>query len=185
RRPPRQPAMRRRAAIAVLVLCVASSPARPQGGSAAVPSQEEVELTADRIVYDWEQRKLLLEGHVVATRGPAIVRAARGSLDRRTGILRLEGGVMAVQGRQVLVTESAEVKIEDGCARLCSPHLGLLGASIPLLLPLSLPLTERQTGLLFPPFQYSAISGFGTEVPLFLPLGRSYDATVAPGFFTG
>ena len=258
--------MRRRAAIAVLFLCAASSPARPQGGSAAVPSQEEVELTADRIVYDWEQRKLLLEGHVVATRGPAIVRAARGSLDRRTGILRLEGGVMAVQGRQVLVTESAvvdlesrtadlgsatmflkdrtapppslltdraavrgagknaliltgkrirrlpsgalvaesvtmtpcdcaaepdfeldssEVKIEDDRARLSSPHLGLLGASIPLLLPLSLPLTERQTGLLFPPFQYSAISGFGTEVPLFLPLGRSYDATVAPGFFTG
>ena len=31
----------------------------------------------------------------------------------------------------------------------------------------------------------SAISGFGTEVPLFLPMGRSYDATVAPGFFTG
>ena len=90
--------MRRRAAIAVLFLCAASSPARPQGGSAAVPSQEEVELTADRIVYDWEQRKLLLEGHVVATRGPAIVRSARGSLDRRTGILRLEGGVMAVQG---------------------------------------------------------------------------------------
>src|SRR2546430_17230307 len=98
--------MRRRAAIAVLFLCAASSPARPQGGSAAVPSQEEVELTADRIVYDWEQRKLLLEGHVVATRGPAIVRAARGSLDRRTGILRLEGGVMAGQGRPGLVTES-------------------------------------------------------------------------------
>ncbi len=54
----------------------------------------------------------------------------------------------------------------------------------PLLLPLSLPLTERQSGLLFPPLQYSAITGFGTEVPLFLTLGRSYDATVAPGFFT-
>jgi LPS-assembly protein len=258
--------MRRRAAIAALFLCAASSPARPQAGSAAISQEEEVELTADRIIYDWEQRKLLLEGHVVATRGPGILRAARGSLDRRTGILHLEGGVLAVQGRQVLVAESAVVDLEsrsadlgsatmflkdrtapppslltdraavrgtgknaliltgkrirrlpsgallaedvtmtpcdcagqpdfelaspsvvidDDRARLSSPRLGLLGASVPLLLPLSLPLTERQSGLLFPPLQYSAITGFGTEVPLFLTLGRSYDATVAPGFFTG
>jgi LPS-assembly protein len=258
--------MRRRAAIAALFLCAASSPARPQGASAAASQEEEVELTADRIVYDWEQRKLQLEGHVVATRGQGILRAARGSLDRRIGILRLEGGVLAVQGRQVLVAESAVVDLEsrsadlgsatmflkdrtapppslltdrasvrgagknaliltgkrirrlpsgallaedvtmtpcdcagrpdfelaspsvvidDDRARLSSPRLGLLGASVPLLLPLSLPLTERQTGLLFPPLQYSAITGFGTEVPLFLTLGRSYDATVAPGFFTG
>src|SRR5712692_6654520 len=83
-----------------------SSPARPQAGNAAIPQEQEVELTADRIVYDWVQRKLLLDGHVVAARGPAILRSARGSLDRRTGILRLEGGVLAVQGRQVLVAES-------------------------------------------------------------------------------
>ncbi len=258
--------MRRRPAIAALFLCAASSPARPQAGNAAIPQEQEVELTADRIVYDWVQRKLLLDGHVVAARGPAILRSARGSLDRRTGILRLEGGVLAVQGRQVLVAESAvvdlesrsadlgsatmflkdrtapppslltdrgavraagknamiltgkrirrlpsgallaedvtmtpcdcagepdfeltspAVEIQDDRARLSSPHLGLLGASIPLLLPLSLPLTERQSGLLFPPFGYSAITGFGTEVPLFLTLGRSFDTTVAPGFFTG
>ena len=259
--------MRRRAAIAAVVLCAASLPARPQGGGAvAGPQTDEVELTADRIVYDWEERKLALEGHVVATRGPAILRAARGSLDRRTGILRLEGGVLAVQGRQVLVAEAAvvdlesksadlkdatlflkdrtapppslltdraavraagknalvltgkrvrrlpsgalvaeavtmtpcdcagepdfelaspEVEVTDDRARLSSPRLQLLGASLPLLVPMSLPLTERQFGLLFPPLQYSAITGFGTEVPLFLPLGRSYDVTVAPGIFTG
>jgi len=259
--------MRRRAAIAAVVLCAGSLPARPQGGSAAAgPQTDEVELTADRIVYDWEDRKLALEGHVVATRGPAILRAARGTLDRRTGILRLEGGVLAVQGRQVLVADAAvvdlesksadlkdatlflkdrtapppslltdraavraagknalvltgkrvrrlpsgalvaeavtmtpcdcagepdfelaspEVEVEDDRARLSSPRLRLLGASVPLLVPVSLPLTERQSGLLFPPLQYSAITGFGTEVPLFLTLGRSYDLTVAPGIFTG
>src|SRR5712692_784542 len=258
--------MRRRPAIAALFLCAASSPARPQAGNAAIPQEQEVELTADRIVYDWVQRKLLLDGHVVAARGPAILRSARGSLDRRTGILRLEGGVLAVQGRQVLVAESAvvdlesrsadlkdatlflkdrtapppslltdraavraagknamvltgkrvrrlpsgalvaeavtltpcdcagepdfelaspEVEVEDDRARLSSPRLRLLGASVPLLVPVSLPLTERQSGLLFPPLQYSAITGFGTEVPLFLALGRSYDLTVAPGIFTG
>ena len=258
--------MRRRAAIAAVVLCAGSLPARPQGGSAAAgPQTDEVELTADRIVYDWEDRKLALEGHVVATRGPAILRAARGTLDRRTGILRLEGGVLAVQGRQVLVADAAvvdlesksadlkdatlflkdrtapppslltdraavraagknalvltgkrvrrlpsgalvaeavtmtpcdcagepdfelaspEVEVEDDRARLSSPRLGILGASVPLLVPLSLPLTERQSGLLFPPLQYSAITGFGTEVPLFLALGRSYDVTVSPGVFT-
>ncbi|MFL5311783.1 MAG: LPS-assembly protein LptD [Myxococcales bacterium] len=258
--------MRRCAAIAAAVLCAASPPARAQAGSAAGPDPE-VELTADRIVYDWETRKLELEGHVVATRGPAMLRATRGSLDRQTGILRLEGGVLAVQGRQVLVAEAAvvdlasravdlkdatmflkdriapppqllterkavraagknaliltgkrvrrlpsgdllaedvtmtpcdcagepdfelaspEVSIHDDRARLTKPRLGLLGASLPLLVPVSLPLTERQSGLLFPPLQlYSAITGFGTEVPLFLTLGRSYDATVAPGVYTG
>src|SRR2546428_3373764 len=99
--------MRRCAAIAAVVLCAASLPARPQGGSAAAGPESEVELTADRIVYDWQDRKLVLEGHVVATRGPAILRAARGSLDRQTGILRLEGGVLAVQGRQVLLAGAA------------------------------------------------------------------------------
>src|SRR2546428_2105263 len=259
--------MRRCAAIAAVVLCAASLPARPQGGSAAAGPESEVELTADRIVYDWQDRKLVLEGHVGAVRGPAILRAARGSLDRRTGILRLEGGVLAVQGRQVLVADAAvvdlesrtsdlkdatlflkdrtapppelltdrsavraagknaliltgkrvrrlpsgallaegvtmtpcdcagepdfelaspEVEVEDDRARLKSPRLGLLGASVPLLVPVSLPLTERQSGLLFPPLQlYSAITGFGTEVPLFLTLGRSYDVTLAPGGFTG
>src|SRR2546423_1025831 len=258
--------MRRCAAIAAAVLCAASLPARPQGRSGAAGPESEVELTADRIVYDWEDRKLVLEGHVVATRGPAILRAARGSLDRRTGILRLEGGVLAVQGRQVLVADAAvvnlesrsvelkdatvflkdrtapppqlltdrtavraagenalvlpgqrlrrppsgaliaedvtmtpcdcagdpdfelaspEVEVTDDRARLSSPRLRLLGAPLPLLVPLSLPITERQSGLLFPPFQYTAITGFGTELPLFLTLGRSYDLTVAPGYFTG
>jgi len=258
--------MRRCAAIAAAVLCAATSPARAQGTAAAVGPEQEVELTADRIVYDWQERKLELEGHVVATRGPAILRAARGTLDRRTGILRLEGGVLAVQGRQVLVADAAvadlgarsvdlkdatvflkdrtapppqlltdraavraagknaliltgkrirrlpsgaliaedvtmtpcdcagdpdfelasrEVEVTEDRARLSSPRLRLLGASLPLLVPVSLPITERQSGLLFPPFQYTAITGFGTEVPLFLTLGRSYDLTLAPGYFTG
>src|SRR3989440_9778375 len=239
--------MRRCAAIAAAALCAASLPARPQGRSAAVGPQPdgEVELTADRIVYDWEDRKLVVEGHVVATRGPAILRAARGYLDRQTGILRLEGGVLAVQGRQALVAQAAvvdlnlhsvdlkdatlflkdrtapppqlltegkavraagknalvltgkrvrrlpsgvliaedvtmtpcdcagdpdfelaspEVEIGEDRARLKKPRLGILGASLPLFVPVSLPLTERQSGLLFPPLQlYSAITGFGTE----------------------
>jgi LPS-assembly protein len=259
--------MRRCAAIAV-VLSASPMSLRAQGASALAESrdQPEVELTADRILYDWEKRKLQLDGHVVATRGPGVLRAARGTLDRTTGILRLEGGVMAIQGREVLIADTAvvdldsraadlaaatmflkdrtapspqtltdpkavraagknalvltgkrvrrlpsgtlvaedvtmtpcdcagepdyvlaspHVEVHDDRARLSSPRLGILGASVPLLVPLSLPLTERQSGLLFPPLQYSAITGFGTEVPLFLTLGRSYDITIAPGLFTG
>src|SRR5207237_9521837 len=110
--------MRRCAAIAAVVLCAASLPARPQVRTGAAGPESEVELTADRIVYDWEDRKLVLEGHVVATRGPAILRAARGSLDRRTGILRLEGGVLAVQGRQVLVADAGVVNLESRSVEL-------------------------------------------------------------------
>ena len=260
--------MRRCAAIAAVVLSASPMSLRAQGASALAESRDhpEVELTADRILYDWERRKLQLDGHVVATRGPGVLRAARGTLDRTTGILRLEGGVMAIQGREVLIADTAvidldsraadlaaatmflkdrtapspqtltdpkavraagknalvltgkrvrrlpsgtlvaedvtmtpcdcagepdyvlaspHVEVHDDRARLSSPRLGILGASVPLLVPLSLPLTERQSGLLFPPLQYSAITGFGTEVPLFLTLGRSYDVTIAPGLFTG
>jgi LPS-assembly protein len=261
--------MRRRAAIAAAVLFASTAAARAQGSSAPGRQQAdaEVDLTADRIVYDWETRKLELDGHVVATRGPlGVLRAARGTLDRTTGILRLEGGVIAVQGRQVLSADAAlvdldartadlssatlflkdrtapppqtltdrkairgagknalvltgkrirrlpsgallaedvtmtpcdcagepdfvlaspSVTVDDDRARLTRPRLDILGASIPLLVPLSLPLTERQSGLLFPPLQYSSITGFGTEVPVFVTLGRSYDFTVSPGIFTG
>lgn len=261
--------MRRRAAIAAAVLSASSVAARAQGKSVAAQQQAdaEVELEADRILYDWEARKLELEGHVVARRGPAgVLRAARGTLDRTTGILRLEGGVIAVEGREVLLADTAvvnldartadlssatmflkdrtapppqtltdpkavrgagknalvltgkrvrrlpdgtlvaedvtmtpcdcagepdfllaspHVAVKDDRARLTWPRLEILGASLPLVVPLSLPLTERQSGLLFPPLQYSAITGFGTEVPLFVTLGRSYDFTIAPGIFTG
>src|SRR5262249_25756927 len=110
--------MRRRAALARLLLFAPIRPARAQVGSAAAGPVEDVGLTADRIVYDWEQRKLLLDGHVVVTRGPGILRAARGTLDRRTQILRLEGGVLAVQDRQVLVADGAVVNLETRSADL-------------------------------------------------------------------
>ena len=91
--------MRRRAAIAAAVLSASSIAARAQGTSVRAQQQAdaEVELEADRILYDWQARKLELEGHVIARRGPAgVLRAARGSLDRTTGILRLEGGVIDI-----------------------------------------------------------------------------------------
>src|SRR5438067_6287632 len=120
--------MRRRAAIAAAVLAASSVAARAQGSSVPVAQQAEpdVELTADRILYDWETRKLELEGHVVATRGPSgVLRAARGSLDRTTSVLRLEGGVIAIQGREVLVADTAVVNLDARSADLSSATMFL------------------------------------------------------------
>jgi LPS-assembly protein len=80
---------------------------------------------------------------------------------------------------------SREVVVHDDRARLEWPWLRLLGAHVPLLVPISLPLTDRQSGLLFPPFAYTQVGGFGTVVPTFITLGRSADATVGAGIFTG
>lgn len=50
---------------------------------------------------------------------------------------------------------------------------------------LSLPLSERKTGLLPPDVNLSTTRGFSYEQPLFLVLGRSWDATVSAGYFFG
>ncbi|MDY7225153.1 LPS-assembly protein LptD [Hyalangium rubrum] len=50
---------------------------------------------------------------------------------------------------------------------------------------LYLPLAERRSGLLVPRPTSSGLSGFGIEQPVFLTLGRSYDLTFTPGYYTG
>ncbi|PZR16031.1 MAG: hypothetical protein DI536_06955 [Archangium gephyra] len=59
--------------------------------------------------------------------------------------------------------------------------------SVPVLwLPwLSLPLNDRQSGLLFPKPATAPVTGFGLELPVYLTLGRSADITLTPGFFLG
>jgi LPS-assembly protein len=50
---------------------------------------------------------------------------------------------------------------------------------------LSLPLSERQTGLLFPRPGVMGQNGLSFEQPLFITLGRSADLTLTPGYFGG
>jgi LPS-assembly protein len=50
---------------------------------------------------------------------------------------------------------------------------------------LSLPLNDRQTGLLFPRPGYGPLIGFSYEQPAYFTLGRSADLTLTPGYFTG
>jgi LPS-assembly protein len=50
---------------------------------------------------------------------------------------------------------------------------------------LYIPLAERRSGLLIPRPTLSGLSGFGIEQPIFLTLGRSYDVTFTPGYYSG
>jgi LPS-assembly protein len=50
---------------------------------------------------------------------------------------------------------------------------------------LYLPLAERRSGLLLPKPSFSGLNGFTLEQPVFFTLGRSYDVTFTPGYFTG
>lgn len=48
-----------------------------------------------------------------------------------------------------------------------------------------LPLSDRQSGLLMPQLSFGGPSGFGVSQPLFLTLGRSWDATVTADYLFG
>jgi LPS-assembly protein len=50
---------------------------------------------------------------------------------------------------------------------------------------LYLPLAERRSGLLVPRPTTSGLNGFGIDQPIFFTLGRSYDLTLTPGYYTG
>lgn len=180
------------------------------GGVLAVQGREV--LLADRALVDLTARAaelshavLFLKDRVSAARireGGALVdrasaRATGHNALTLTGsrVQRLEGGKLLAEdvtltpcdcaGEPDYELTSPNVVIDGDRARLSSPHLNLLGASIPLLIPLELPLTDRQSGLLFPPFSFAPITGFGLSLPLFLTLGRSFDLTLAPGYYTG
>jgi LPS-assembly protein len=68
-----------------------------------------------------------------------------------------------------------------------TPRFLLVQRPVPVLvLPwLSLPLRDRQTGLLFPEAGSTRTLGAYLAVPVFVTLGRSADATVAPELFLG
>jgi LPS-assembly protein len=50
---------------------------------------------------------------------------------------------------------------------------------------LSMPLSDRQSGLLVPVPTVTALSGFGVQVPVYLTLGRSADLTLTPSYYAG
>jgi LPS-assembly protein len=113
--------MRRRVAIAALLYLLRSAAAAAQGAAAFVvagPPGQDITIEADHLIYDWGTRALRLEGHVVARRGSATLRAARGALDREKNLLTLQGGVIGVDGREVFLADAVVADLTSRSAEL-------------------------------------------------------------------
>ncbi len=77
------------------------------------------------------------------------------------------------------------IDTENDRVSVTHPVIRILDVPVLWLPWLSLPLSDRQSGLLFPRPATSPITGFGLELPVYLTLGRSADITLTPGFFLG
>ncbi|MDP3155148.1 MAG: LPS assembly protein LptD [Archangium sp.] len=84
-----------------------------------------------------------------------------------------------------ITTSSAIIDTEAERVSVTSPVFRVKHIPVLWLPWLSLPLTDRQSGLLFTRPNFSPLNGFSLEQPVFFTLGRSADITVTPGFFTG
>ncbi len=80
---------------------------------------------------------------------------------------------------------SATVDTEAERVSVVSPVVRVKQVPVLWLPWLSLPMTDRQTGLLFPRPNFTQLNGFSVEQPVFITLGRSADLTLTPGVFTG
>ncbi len=83
-------------------------------------------------------------------------------------------------------SSSADIDTENDRASIFNASVWVYGVPMPIWFPwLSLPLTDRQTGLLFPRPGSSGLNGWSLELPVFVTLGRSADFTITPGYFFG
>ncbi len=82
-------------------------------------------------------------------------------------------------------SSAATVDLQEERASVVGPTIYV--GTVPILwLPwLSIPLTDRQTGLLFPKPDFRPGFGLALEQPVYVTLGRSADLTLTPGVFTG
>jgi hypothetical protein len=88
----------------------------------------------------------------------------------------------AAQPDYVLLAGSALVK--DDRARLTDVHLQLVGATVPFL-PVSLPLLDRQSGMLAPQFSSNPAGGLRLGLPIFLVTGPQSDVTLTGAWHFG
>ena len=128
----------------------------------------------------------------------ALLRAGRTTLAfTATRVRLLEGDTYVVEDleftpcdcdatRPSWSVSAASARLQaGGRAHLTRPTIFVHGVPIfwsPLL---SLPLSDRATGLLMPAVDVSSLSGFSLDQPLFVTLGPSYDVTLTPGFAYG
>lgn len=84
-----------------------------------------------------------------------------------------------------VTSSSATIDTEAERVSITNPVFRIKHVPVLWLPWLSLPLTDRQSGLLFTRPGYSLLNGFTLEQPVYLTLGRSADLTLTPGLFTG
>ena len=78
----------------------------------------------------------------------------------------------------------ARVRLDDRRVSLDFPAVFVKSVPVFWLPWVDLPLSTRASGLL-PPRPTYGKNGFGLELPVFLTLGRSYDTTLTPAYFSG
>jgi LPS-assembly protein len=81
--------------------------------------------------------------------------------------------------------QASHIDWDNKRASLVSPTVRFFGVPVLWLPWLSIPLSPRASGLLFPKVGFTALSGFAYEQPVFVTLGRSADLTVTPGYVVG
>ena len=111
------------AAAALLLSWAAAADSPPAAAPATADTKEDpaevpVDVQAERMYYDTPRGVTVLEGHVIADRAGARLRAARGRLDRAKGELVLEGGVVAAQSNQIVVADRAVIDLRSRAADL-------------------------------------------------------------------
>lgn len=85
-----------------------------------------------------------------------------------------------------ITSSHATIDTENDRVSVTNPVIRIKRIPVLWLPWLSLPLTDRQTGLLFPYINPSSpLTGFSLDQPIFVTLGRSADVTLTPGFYTG
>lgn len=84
-----------------------------------------------------------------------------------------------------ITSSSATIDTEADRVSVTNPVFRIKNVPVLWLPWLSLPLTDRQSGILFTRPAFSVLNGFSLEQPVYFTLGRSADITLTPGFFTG
>ena len=140
-------AHRTAALLVAAAFALGSGAARPEGpapsaNSGAIP----FDVTADKLWYDGNSGDWILDGHVVVERSGGILRAPRARFLHDAQALYLEGPVLAVQGAQVALADSARIDLAAHAADLDAAVLYVKQLATPALRALEDPKAARTLG---------------------------------------
>jgi LPS-assembly protein len=172
-------------------------------------------LTAQRLVFDLDARSLILtdgqismKGYVTADELNALFRSSRPEQVCHAGVEALTlraSRLSAPEGptfyaddvffttcacpdgcRPMLSFTARSIAVTPGeTASLTSPVFRLFSVPVFWLPWISIPLSDRKTGVLFPVANFAGPAGFDIGLPFYVTLGRSADMTLTPHYSFG